>query len=142
MRLIYGLLCDYAQDYGKPVYVGVWDAVYTPASHPPRRPVQVQPHVIVFNLGLSGTEAGKHVATLRLIDEDAEELYAMPDVAFEVSENARPGYEMTSRNYIRLENGVVVPGHGTYVYEILVDKVKVGDITFHVTPPPAGVPAG
>ena len=142
MRLKFALLCDYADLFmGKHLtIVGVGDGWQVAPDSPPRQPVNIQPHSLVVRLGASVGEIGPHTMRLRLLDDDGQDVFGV-NLNFMIGEPAGmvPGIELTHTNCARLEN-LALPGHGGYVWEIVVDEQRLGELPFHVIPAPAPPP--
>ena len=143
MELRYGHLCDYAAlgAAGKLTLVGLFDQLFSTKTD---EPIGIPMSYLVFKLECSIAEGSHHAIRVRLKDADEETLMESNgtpmewDLGTQPFKLSGPGRPLSRINLVGLQ-GLSVPGHGDYFFEVIVDGQPLAHVPFFVTaPPPQG----
>lgn len=131
MEVDFAFICDYAELASKINALGIgFDTIYapeTPVTHPIfHLVVQLRAHL---------TESGQKPATIRLIDEDGNDVITPMSGALDIS--VPPGgTESVGRVNLGFQN-VRFPGYGLYSLHVVVQGNEMVRIPLRVAPPPS-----
>lgn len=130
MDVDFGFICDYADNSGKLTAVGIGiDAIFTqnvPATHPALH--------AVLRLRFSSVEVGEKTISLRLVNDDGEELLRI-EGPIPVSAPPEGRTETTHTFNVALQN-IEFPAYGNYAVIWVLGEQEVKRIPFTVAQPP------
>lgn len=129
ISLRYGFLCEYAasDSLQKPTIVGIHDVYFTKAL--PGQ-IAIPKHYIHFRLDAHGDVSPRHLATLRLIDADANVL-VQQDWALELAHRGE-GLGYFANVHVHIDQPIPLPDYGQYNWVVMVDGLRLGEIPFSV----------
>lgn len=140
VELRFGLLADFAANGAgnKLTIVHVFNR-WNPQPEKIGQPIGAG--VLVVYLDCSLADGATHSLTVRIVDEDEEELPTKIQVDDLPFSPAGPGLPLSVQLLINLAP-IPMPNYGDYKFELVVDSAVVGRVTFYVLKPVQSQPAG
>lgn len=138
MRLTCFLIAEFASvsNDGKLVIAGVFDNMefQRVAGAPPeaKSAIPLRPAYLVAQVEFSIAEGLRHVASLRILDDDNHEV--APSVRFPAIDlKMNPFGRPMRMNMVVQIAALALPGAGDYTFELSIDGTRIGETPFYLT---------
>lgn len=132
MELKYGVLADYAGAGagGKVILVGIFDTVFNLQNV---NPVPLPAFFVFAAIEAHVTEGTEHSAVIHLTTGDGNDLPTpiRVELPFKFVPRGR-GRKMLGNLFIGIPPGLLLPGNGSYEFNILMDGRHIGSIPLYV----------